>query len=125
MIRKNIFSIITSLVILYLSLEGSQTFGKANFINIPYIDKIGHFCAYFLLMMVIIVEHRSFFTNTRQLLLIALIPFFFGITLEFLQFLLTSNRKAEVLDAICNSAGITIAMFIWLFIKPFYRENIK
>jgi len=125
MIRKNIFSIITSLVILYLSLEGSQTFNKANFINIPYIDKIGHFCAYFLFMMVIIVEHRNFFKNTRQLLLVALIPFFFGIMLEFLQFLLTSNRKSEILDAICNSAGITIAMFLWLCIKPFYRENIK
>lgn len=125
MIRKNIFSIITSLVILYLSLEGSQTFNPISFINIPYIDKMGHFCAYFLLMMVIIIEHRNFFRNTRQLLLVALIPFFFGIGLEFLQFLLTSNRKAEVLDAIFNSAGITMAMFLWLFVKPFYRENIK
>jgi VanZ family protein len=125
MIRRNIFTIITSLVILYLSLAGSLTTGVGNFINIPYLDKIGHFSLYFLLMMVIIVEHRNSFSNTRQLILVAIMPFCFGTLLEFLQFLVTTNRKAEILDALSNSAGITIAMLLWLFFKPYHREESK
>lgn len=125
MLKRNIFTIITSLIILYLSLAGSLTSGVGNVINIPYIDKIGHFSLYFMLMMVIIIEHRNSFGTTRHLLLVALLPFCFGTLMEFLQFLLTTNRKAEILDAISNSAGITAALFLWLFLKPYYREQSK
>jgi VanZ family protein len=124
MFKKNIFTIITAIVILYLSLAGSQTFGRSAFINIPYIDKIGHFCLYFILMAVIILEHRNSFKNTRQLLLIALIPLCFGILMEFLQMAITSDRKGEILDAASNSAGIAIALFLWLIIKPYHKEEI-
>ncbi len=125
MLKKNKFTIITALIILYLSLAGSLTFGNGGLINIPYIDKIGHFGLYFTLMSVIILEHQDLFQNTRQLLLIALIPFFFGTFMEFLQMTITENRKAEFLDALSNSAGITIALFLWLLIKPYYKQEIK
>jgi VanZ family protein len=124
MIKKNIFTIITALIILYLSLAGSISFGKVG-INIPYVDKIGHFGLYFILMAVIIIEHRNSFQNTRQILLVALVPFFFGTLMEFLQMILTDNRKAEMLDALANAAGITSALFFWLFIKPYYNQDIK
>jgi VanZ family protein len=125
MLKKNKFTIITALIILYLSLAGSLTFGKGGLINIPYIDKIGHFGLYFTLMSVIILEHQDLFKNTRQLLLVALIPFFFGTLMEFLQMTITENRKAEFLDALANSAGITIALFLWLLIKPYYKQEIR
>lgn len=123
MIRKNIFTILTSLIILYLSLAGSLTFSRSAFINIQYIDKIGHFGLYFILMSVIILEHRNSFNNTRQLILIALIPFFFGTLMEILQLLITSDRRGEILDAASNTAGITAALFLWLFIRPYYRKT--
>ncbi|HOU00912.1 MAG TPA: VanZ family protein [Bacteroidales bacterium] len=123
MIRKNIFTIITSFIIVYLSLAGSITFNQSAFLNIPYIDKIGHFGLYFILMSVIILEHRNSFHNTRQLILVALIPFFFGTLMEFLQMLITSDRKGEILDAASNTAGITASLFLWLIIKPYYRQN--
>lgn len=125
MIRNNKFTILITLIILYLSLAGSITFGQGGIINIPYIDKIGHFGMYFIMMSVIILEHRNKLHNTRQIILIALIPLFFGILMEFLQMTLTANRKAEILDAVANSAGITISLLFWLFIKPYYREEIK
>jgi VanZ family protein len=121
MIKKNIFTIITALIILYLSLAGSNTFGQSGFINIPYIDKIGHFCLYFILMAVIILEHKNSFRDTRQLLLIALIPFFFGTLMEVLQMIITSDRRGEFLDALANSAGIISATFLWLIIKHIYH----
>jgi len=123
MIRKNIFSISVSLIILYLSLSTPQTLVKIGFFNIPYFDKLAHFGLYFVLMAVIIIEHRNSCINTRKLLLIALVPFFLGIGIEFMQTALTSNRKKEFLDMIADSAGITAAIFLWLFIKPYYRKE--
>jgi len=124
MIKKNIFTIITSLVILYLSLAGSLTINRINFINISFMDKIGHFGLYFILMAVIILEHRNSFNNTRQLLLIALIPLFFGLLMELTQLYFTADRKGEILDAVSNCAGITIALYLWLVFKPYYKKNI-
>ncbi len=121
MIRKNIFTILTSLLIFYLSLAGSSTFGYRGFLNIPYIDKIGHFGLYFILMSVIILEHKKAFVNTRQLILVALIPFFFGTLMELFQLILTSDRKGELLDAAANASGIVSSIFIWLMINPYYR----
>ena len=112
MIRKNIFTIITSLIIIYFSLADSHTFNNSIFINIPYIDKLGHFGLYFILMTVIILEHKNSFNNTRQLILIALIPFIFGTLMEILQLLITTDRQGEILDAVSNAAGITAALFL-------------
>lgn len=125
MIKKNIFTITTSLIILYLSLAGSLTINRINFINVSYIDKIGHFGLYFILMAVIIIEHRSSFFNTRQLLLIALIPFSFGILMELMQMYFTTDRKGEILDAISNCAGIAVALYLWLIFKPYYKQGIR
>ena len=125
MIKKNIFTIIIALIILYLSLASSLTFSRICFMNILYIDKIGHFCLYFILMATIILEHKKSFRNTRQLLLIALVPFFFGIFMEVLQMTITSDRRGEILDALANSAGITTSIFVWLIIKPYHNEEIK
>jgi VanZ family protein len=125
MILKNKFTILTALVIIYLSLAGSQTFGTGAFINIPYVDKIGHFGLYFVLMAVIIFEHRNYFRDTRHLLLIALLPICFGVLMEFCQMLLTSDRKGEVLDAIFDCAGIGSVLYLWMIYKPYYRDQIK
>jgi len=125
MIIRNKFTILTTLLIFYLSLAGSQTFGSGGFINIPYVDKIGHFGLYFVLMAVIILEHRKYFRDTRHLLLIALLPISLGIALEFFQMLLTSDRRAEVLDAIFDCAGIATALYLWMIYMPYYRDQVK
>lgn len=126
MIKKNIFSIIVSLGILYLSFASSQTFESFYLFKIPYGDKVAHFILYFFLMAVIIIEHKNSFPNTRILVLIALIPFCFGALIEFFQFSISDDRKGEILDLICNSAGITSALFLWLVFRPYYtKEKVK
>ncbi len=72
-------------------------------------------------MSVIILEHKKAFVNTRQLILVALIPFFFGTLMELFQLILTSDRKGELLDAAANASGIVSSIFIWLMINPYYR----
>jgi VanZ family protein len=117
MIRKNIFSILTALVIMYLSLASSHTFDKVPLINIPYFDKIVHLGMYFVLMSVIVFENRKTIITTGQLFMIALIPFFYGILLEILQSALTKTRTGNFYDAVADSCGILLSVLLWLWIK--------
>lgn len=125
MIKRNKFSILISLIIIYLSLANAETFEKAGLFDIPYLDKFVHFGLYFLFMGVIILEHRQYFSNTRQLITVALVPVFFGALMELFQSGFTTTRKGDILDIIFNTAGTASAVCIWLFLKPYYRKEIK
>lgn len=125
MIKNNIFSVATSLVILYLSLANVKTFESTGLFDIPYLDKFVHFGLYFLFMGVIILEHRKKFDNTRKLILIALIPIFFGSLIELLQSGITETRKGDIIDAMFDTSGVAVAVFLWLYIKPYYNTKIR
>jgi VanZ family protein len=122
MIKKNKFSILISLVILYLSLASAKTFESAGLFDIPYLDKFVHFGLYFLFMAVIILEHRTLFTNTRQIIVVALIPVLFGGLMELAQAGFTDTRKADILDIMFNTAGTASAVCIWLFYEPYFKK---
>lgn len=125
MIKKNIFSLLFAVVILYLSLANAKTFDTNGFFDIPYLDKFVHFGLYFTFMAIIILEHRKDFINTRQLIILALIPVFFGGLMELFQGGFTSTRQADVYDFMFNTAGTATAVCLWLFIVPYYRKDIK
>jgi VanZ family protein len=125
MVKKNIFSIIVALIIMYLSLTSSDTFEKVSFFNIPFLDKIVHFAMYFVLMSVIIFENRKTLISILHLYLIALIPFFYGILMEILQSILTVSRSGSLYDVIFNSAGILISLLLWLWLKPLLEKTIR
>jgi VanZ family protein len=118
MIKKNFFSILVAVIILYLSLTSSHTFNKVSFFNIPFFDKIVHFGMYFVLMSVIILENRHSIKSNRHLILTALIPLFYGILMEIFQVVFTTTRYGSIYDVISNSAGIIVSLLLWLWIKP-------
>jgi VanZ family protein len=123
MIKKNKFSILFSLIILYLSLANASTFEKAGLFDIKYLDKFVHFGLYFIFMGVIILEHRQLFSNTRQIIIVALIPVIFGAVIELMQSGFTDTRKADILDIMFNTAGTATAVCIWLFYEPYYKRK--
>jgi VanZ family protein len=125
MIKKNIFSILIALIIMYLSLANAHTFDKAPFIDIPNIDKAVHFCMYFGLMLVIILENKNSIKSIGHLFLLGLIPLSFGILMEILQATLTVTRSGSVFDALANSAGIFVSILLWLWIKPTKKGIIR
>jgi VanZ family protein len=118
MIKKNKFTILVALIILYLSLTNSQTFNKIPLVDIPNLDKVVHFGMYFVLMSVIIFENRKTITNTSLLFLTGLIPLFYGILMEILQATLTITRSGSFFDALANAAGILISILLWIWIRP-------
>jgi VanZ family protein len=123
MVKKNIFSILVALIIMYLSLTNSQTFDKVPFINIPNIDKVVHFGMYFGLMLVIILENRKNINSSGHLFLLGLIPFSLGILMEILQSALTVTRTGSVYDALANGAGVFVSILLWLLIKPLNKRE--
>ena len=125
MIKNNLFTILISIIIVYLSFANASSFQGADLFNIPYLDKIVHFGLYFLLMLVITIEHRKSLSTTRILIFIGLIPVIFGSLIELLQSGLTTTRKADMLDIVSNSAGVICAIMLWILIKPYSLEKIR
>jgi VanZ family protein len=125
MLKKNVFSILVALIILYLSLSNPHTFDKVPIIKIPHFDKIVHFLMYFDLMSVIIFENRKLINNVRQLLLISLIPLFYGILMEVLQSVLTTSRTGDIFDVLFNTIGIFTSLLLSIWINPFMKGTIK
>jgi VanZ family protein len=126
MIKKNIFSILVALIILYLSLANAHTFDKvSSFITIPNFDKVVHFCMYFGFMSVIIFENRNNIKSNGYLFLLGLIPLSFGILMGILQATLTTTRSGSIFDALANSAGILVSILLWLWLKPIKKEIIR
>lgn len=125
MIKKNLYSIIVALLLLYLSLTNAEKFQKVQLIHIMYIDKLVHFGMYFVLMSVIILEHRKTLGNSINLFLLALIPLAYGILMEILQLTLTVSRSGDFYDALADAAGIFIAILLWLLVKPVIEKRIR
>lgn len=125
MIKRNIFSILVALLIMYLSLASSDTFEDVPLIDIPFLDKIVHLGMYFGLMSVIIFENRKLLKSTNHLFLISLIPLFYGILMEILQTSITNTRYGSFFDVVSNYAGVLVSLLLWLWIKPLLKEPIR
>jgi VanZ family protein len=125
MIRKNIFSILTALLLLFLSMVNPGTFQEVNLANFPNFDKVVHFGMYFVMMSVIILEHRKNIRNPSSLFLMALFPLSYGILIEILQATLTMTRSGDFVDALFDAAGILASVLLWLIIRPVWKEPVR
>ena len=104
-------------------MANSHAFDKVPIINIPNIDKIVHFGMYFGLMSVIILENRKAIKSINSLLLVSLIPLFYGILIEIMQSLFTVTRTGNFFDALADLAGILVSALLWLLLKPLVNRQ--
>ncbi|HEY5124989.1 MAG TPA: VanZ family protein [Ignavibacteria bacterium] len=123
MVKKNILSLITALVILYLSFARADTFNKVNILNFRNLDKVVHMCMYFGLMIALLYENRSAVKSTRSIFLLAIIPFTYGTLIEFFQSWLTVTRKGDFFDAVFNLIGIFLALIAWKLFQKFSKKE--
>lgn len=105
-IKQYYKSIIIGILILWLSLSGSKTLVPGRMLNIPYIDKMGHFAMYAFFTAMLLLDSCHWHTRRKFNYLILLIPLFFGTLMEIMQMTLTTSRKAETADMIANIMGI-------------------
>lgn len=125
MVKKNIYSFLVALIIMYLSLAGSDAFEKVPFYYFQGIDKVVHAGMYFTLMSVIVLEHKIEKSVLPKLLLVSVIPLSYGIIMEFCQSLLTTTRSASIYDAFANLAGILLAVFAFYIYERKIRTSSK
>jgi VanZ family protein len=125
MIKRNIFSLLVALVIIFLSFTGQETFSKFNIPPIPHLDKIVHSGMYFVFTLALIFENRTLLSSVKNYLILATIPIFFGTLIEFLQTLLTRTRTGDFFDACFNVVGVILAIFVWVLFKKYRNSEVK
>lgn len=111
-IKQYYRSIIIGLLILWLSLSGSKTMVPGRLLNIPYIDKMGHFAMYAFFSAVLLLDSSRWRSIRHFKYIILLIPLFFGALMELMQMTLTTSRKAEIIDLLANIGGVTAGILL-------------
>lgn len=118
-------SILIGLLILWLSLTGSNIPVPGRLLNIPYLDKLGHLGMYAVFSAVLLLDSCRWRANQNFHYLILLIPLIFGALMEILQMTLTVSRKAEELDLVANIVGISAGLVMAYIIKKLILIKFK
>lgn len=110
-------SILIGLLILWLSLTGSSIPVPGRMLDIPYLDKLGHFGMYAFFSAMLLLDSCRWKVDGKFHYLILLIPLFVGAMMEILQMTLTETRKAEEIDLLANIGGIAAGVLAAAIIK--------
>jgi len=105
-IKRYYRSVLIGLLILWLSLSSGSSLMPGGFLNVPYVDKIGHFIMYMFFAAVLLLDSCLWNSDRSVRYIILIIPLAFGALMEVLQLLLTDSRKAEALDLAADILGI-------------------
>ncbi|MCF6239786.1 MAG: VanZ family protein [Bacteroidales bacterium] len=108
-VRKYFKSIIWAALILYLSLANLNDNELVKELFFPYSDKIAHIGIYVLFTFILLSEYK---TKGKQLPPL-IFSIFYGILMEFLQYILTTYRSLELLDILANTSGAFAAWYIY------------
>lgn len=95
-------AVILTIFVTFISLVSLKGVVKVKVENS---DKIGHFLAYFTLGVVWLYALK----NKHKKVLIIFFLILYGIIIEILQGVLTSNRQADFYDFIANTTGVLLA----------------
>lgn len=105
-------SIIVGSLIVWLSLSGSKTLIPGRMLNIPYVDKLGHFAMYGFFSAILLLDSCRWQTKLRFNYVILLIPVLFGALMEIMQMTFTTSRKAETLDLLADIIGVATGIVL-------------
>ncbi len=111
-IKQYYKSIIIGILIIWLSLSGSKALVPGKMLNIPYIDKMGHFAMYTFFSGILLLDSCRWSTSRHFRYAILLFPLLFGALMEILQMTLTTTRHAEALDLAANIAGVSTGILM-------------
>ena len=103
-------SILLTLLIAFLSLVSLH---GVHVIKVSNSDKYGHFFAYFVLSLSWLYTANHFSQKKIKTYIIVALIISYGIILEVLQSVLTTDRQADFYDFIANSAGVIIATILF------------
>ncbi len=118
-------SILSVIIIVYLSFAPPSDFREMPKVNIPFFDKIVHVALYVFLTIVLIFDFRSHnkFSKNNSIYIVQciLFPIILGGCIEIAQDRWFYPRTAEWVDWLADILGISIG----LVISHFYKRTIQ
>ena len=105
------------MLITYGSLGSGEEAAKINVLNFPNSDKVIHGLMYFVLtgsLIYLLMHHFDTFMHWKIYLVVLGSPIVYGLLMEVLQYMLTPDRQAELLDFVANVVGTTVAFLMAL-----------
>lgn len=123
-LKPFLFFLILLVIITYGSLGSGDTAEKFQLFHFENSDKVMHAFMYFLLTLSLVygmVKKTGIFNNWKVYLVVVSAPVGYGMIMEILQYLITSDRQAEPADFLANIIGTGLA-FIFAFIYYSLRK---
>jgi VanZ family protein len=111
--------VMLALIILYGSVTAGSNLNKVNIFQINNIDKFIHLTFYFLLS---VSFQSSLLRNTlinkkEQILITLVLVISYGLIMEVFQFYFTSDRSAELFDALANTLGCIFGILLYPLLR--------
>jgi len=119
LLRNYYKSIFVGILISWLSLSEDSSLNPGNFLNIPYLDKIGHFSIYLLFTTILLLDSGSWQRDRPFKYVLLFIPVIIGAMMEVLQRLVTIHRHADIIDMAANVSGIISGIILAHLVKRF------
>lgn len=109
-------------IIFYGSLTSSNTLNKVTIFHIHNMDKIIHFLLYFTLSISLqsSLVRNSLLSNKYTVLITIIFVISYGLLMEVFQYYFTSDRSAELLDAVANFFGCIVGIFIFPLLQKMH-----
>lgn len=109
-------AILWAIIILVLCGMPPQDVDKVKFIDFPHIDKVVHFCLYFVMgvLVVAVLSLNGTLKKSKWLLLVSIsICFIYGWIIEIFQQVLFTGRSYEVMDIVADTAGAIVGVLLY------------
>ena len=120
------FTILTLVLIIFLSLSGGENINKPWYLNFEGSDKVIHFLMYGFLTLVYLSERTFIFRMKKKTKpakwYFVLWIIFIGAAIEIFQPLL-ADRTKDIWDFTANTGGVIIAYLTFFMIMKFYNFN--
>lgn len=105
------FAILITISIAFLSLYNIGQIKPIE--NIPFIDKVEHFIAYFVLVLSWFFPLQKLSKLKKNKFLVIILVFLYGIVIEILQQGFTSYRQGDLFDVFANLSGIIFGFIVY------------
>lgn len=112
-------AVVWTIFITYFCLTSPSQIPNASWLHVPHKDKVVHFIFYFVftLLWSLYLWSGNIFSSKKAIVITFLIAVIFGIFIEICQGLFTTNRSADVMDALANTAGSATAVLALWFLQ--------
>jgi VanZ family protein len=102
------------------------SFGNMPNVGLQNADKYAHFTFHFVFTVLWFLYFnfkRTESSNAKTILMVFLLSFIYGISVEIMQGMFTINRKADIFDVLANTTGAVMAVIVIRLYQKYLRKE--